>query len=213
MTTNVLEKSLSWPDNAVRGAGHEVLGAILMPDVNLAVWESDDLPPVPHDLGAIDNIRIPVALESAEATISEALVAARYPSALIAGWTAMVARHAKLLGNLLDCTNVVVRLKVVETDACCKFHADYVSVRLIATFTGPGTQWLDAGDAVRLHAGAEVEKLSVRNIATGHIALFKGHDWAPERAIVHRSPSIAGSGTRRLVLVIDPARGAPVPQN
>jgi hypothetical protein len=35
--------------------------------------------------------------------------------------------------------------------------------------------------------------------------MFKGHGWAPEAPIIHRSPPIAGTGQQRLVLVLNPA--------
>ena len=97
------------------------------------------------------------------------------------------------------------------SDGSGTFHADYVSLRLILTYAGPGTQWLDQGDAARLHDGAAIETLCVRAIPTGDVALFKGRKWARDAPIIHRSPPIADTGQRRLVLVIDPAPNAPMP--
>jgi hypothetical protein len=112
-----------------------------------------------------------------------------------------------------DSSQVSIRLEVIEGNACRKFHSDYVTVRLIATLAGPGTQWLDDGDAARLRAGADPDTLHIRDIATGHVALFKGRAWTRDRAIVHRSPPIAGTGQCRLVLVIDPAPERPLPHD
>jgi len=105
----------------------------------------------------------------------------------------------------MDTTAVAIRLEVIETNACRKFHADHVTARLICSYAGPGTQWIDDRDAMALAGGADPATLTVRQVATGDVALFKGHDRS-ETPIVHRSPPIAGTGTRRLVLVIDPAR-------
>ena len=47
-----------------------------------------------------------------------------------------------------------LRLEVVRTDSCRKFHADYVTARLITTYAGEGTDWLADADAARVAAGA-----------------------------------------------------------
>ena len=46
-----------------------------------------------------------------------------------------------------DITGEGGALEVVRTDSCRKFHADYVTARLITTYLGEGTQWLDEADA------------------------------------------------------------------
>jgi hypothetical protein len=41
-------------------------------------------------------------------------------------------------------------------------------------------------------------------MAIGEVGIFKGRLWAEEPSILHRSPPIAASGERRLLLVLDP---------
>lgn len=197
----------SWPAHAVRSATPDMLGAILMPHINLAIWERDDPPEVPDPalLDEIDDIDFTGSTGEMSDLAREALEAAGYPATCLDPLARDIARNAARLAELLDRETVTVRLEMIETDACRRFHADYVSVRLIATLAGPGTQWLDADDAALLQAGTAPTALAVREIATGHVALFKGREWAPGSAIVHRSPPIADTGVRRLVLVIDPA--------
>jgi hypothetical protein len=45
----------------------------------------------------------------------------------------------------------------------------------------------------------------VRQLLAGEVALFKGR-LLTDSPIIHRSPPIAGTGQRRLVLVINPAQ-------
>lgn len=101
----------------------------------------------------------------------------------------LAALHARLLGE----QRVTIRLEVVETDACRKFHADFVTVRTITTYFGRGTQWMRRGED------------QAHELAAGTVGLFKGRLAQAEPSILHRSPPIADSGETRLVLVIDSA--------
>src|SRR5690606_27544721 len=106
-------------------------------------------------------------------------------------------RHAAVAGD----RNVRIRLEVVETDACRKFHADYVKVRTITTYLGRGTQWIEAQSADRVGAPDGPE---IRQLDAGHVGMFKGRLWQEMPTILHRSPPIGKSNEQRLVLVIDP---------
>jgi hypothetical protein len=79
-----------------------------------------------------------------------------------------------------------------------------VSLRLITSYAGPGSQWLSNEDAAALAGGADAEQLDVRQLLAGEVALFKGR-LRTDTPIIHRSPPIAGTNQKRLVLVINPA--------
>lgn len=195
------------PDHARASEDPAILAAILLPGINLAIWQGHRVPAVPDAaaLASVDDITLTCDAGHLRADMQLALTGADYARVeadAIAGDVAMLGGR---LARLLDRDRLAVRLEVVETDACRKFHADHVSVRLIRTYAGAATQWLDARDAAALKAGAEPDGLTIRQLGTGDVALFKGRQWAPDGAIVHRSPPIAGTGQRRLVLVIDPA--------
>jgi len=213
MATALLNPELTWPEHAARSADPDALSAILMPGINLAIWERKVAPEVPDvkTLAEINDISLTAEADQVGAAMILALKEAGYPAEVIGPLTADIAAHANRLAQLLVCDTLAIRLEVIETDACRRFHADYVSVRLILTYVGPGTQWLDNVAAIRLRNGAAVETLDVRNVSAGQIALFKGRKWSPDGAIVHRSPPIADTGQRRLVLVIDPALDAQIP--
>jgi len=213
MATALLNPELTWPEHAARSADPDALSAILMPGINLAIWERKVAPEVPDvkTLAEINDISLTAEADQVGAAMIVALKEAGYPAEVIGPLTADIAAHANRLAQLLVCDTLAIRLEVIETDACRRFHADYVSVRLILTYVGPGTQWLDNVAAIRLRNGAAVETLDVRNVSAGQIALFKGRKWSPDGAIVHRSPPIADTGQRRLVLVIDPVLDAQIP--
>ena len=86
------------------------------------------------------------------------------------------------------------RLEHVADDACRQYHVDSVGLRLLCTYAGPGTEWIDpAGRHCRM--------------PVFHVGIFKGAkfpDSAPR--ILHRSPPVEHLPERRrarLLLCID----------
>jgi hypothetical protein len=113
---------------------------------------------------------------------------------------AIIADLASRFAALIGTHHVSVRVEGVTGNACTRMHADYTDVRLIQTLAGPGTEYLVGDDP----------SAPTQQLPTGHIGLFKGRTYpgaGPGRhaPCLHRSPPIAGSGVRRLVLVIDTA--------
>ena len=103
-----------------------------------------------------------------------------------------------MVADLLDAQYVRMRLGVVTTNACRKFHVDALSARLVCTYRGSGTQYGIARDGE--------DPTRVFSVQAGAPILLRGELW-PERpasGLVHRSPPIEGTGETRLVLVLDP---------
>jgi len=111
----------------------------------------------------------------------------------------------------------VVRLflGVVREDQCRKFHVDAVALRMVTTYVGPGTEWLDEADVdraalarrIRSPAAANAEIVrrpdGVRRARPGDVLMLKGSRdaTAAGRGAVHRSPPIEHRGERRFVLM------------
>lgn len=183
-----------------------VLRAIRMEDCNLAIWHrtafADFAPLVggePQDLRFVGTPggladRLPRELASAGFGGVPQLHSVLAEDA---------AQLARLFCAAMDIATFELRLEVVRTDSCRRFHADYVSARLITTYVGEGTDWLDDADAERISAGAEPQRIN--RLAAFDVGLFKGK-LATERPAIHRSPPIAGTaGGARLLLVLNPA--------
>lgn len=122
-----------------------------------------------------------------------------------------------VLAELTGCEVVGVRLARLEAAMCPRFHVDKVTVRLVSTFLGRGTEYLDEQDVDRrwlghaaVGASDEVSGLlrpgaCVQRAQAGEVVLLKGEAW-PEnkgRGAVHRSPS-ASATSPRLVMTLDP---------
>jgi hypothetical protein len=178
------------------GTSPAALDGIQDPEVALAIWHRDLPCDVQAALATIDFDEVDdigVVLSAGEAP-HDALRDAGYPDAAIdpiaADLAALLHRHAALTGA----GRLALRLEVVETDACRRFHADRVTVRMISTYVGPGTQW---------HHVADPD--AIDRLATGTVAVFKGRLLLDPPTVLHRSPPITATGERRLVLAIDPA--------
>ena len=102
--------------------------------------------------------------------------------------------------QLMSTPYLRLRLDVVTTNACKKFHVDYLTARLVCTYRGTGTEYGVASDGI--------EPKSVYNLATGSPLLMRGKHWpnSPVSSFLHRSPPIEGTGETRLVLVFDPVQ-------
>lgn len=124
-----------------------------------------------------------------------------------------ISRLAALVGRDLGCGRVQVRLELHDRDACRLFHVDRVTVRLLTTYAGPGTQFLAHRDVMRdgLGRGDNARVIRpgamIQELAPGWVGLFRGErDVALRgRGVVHRSPPIRARGQRRLVFKVEPA--------
>jgi Protein of unknown function (DUF1826) len=109
---------------------------------------------------------------------------------LYADFRRLAARFATLAAS----PDVRMRLEHVTDDACRKFHVDAVGLRLLCTYAGPGTEWIEPSG-------------KIRRMTTMDVAIFKGSAYAGAGPrVLHRSPPLSTGmfvGGSRLVLCID----------
>lgn len=109
---------------------------------------------------------------------------------------------------LFELKQVGLRLCVLNKSMCPRFHTDKVPCRLITTYTGKGTEWLDwqINDSSILDAcnDGHLNPNFIHRLDEGDIALLKGDKW-PEKdslGVIHRSPALSDNETR-LLLTLD----------
>ena len=109
-----------------------------------------------------------------------------------------IVRLADMFSGLMSATFLRLRLDVVTTNACRRFHIDAIAARLVCTYRGTGTQYGISTD------GADPQRVFA--VQTGSPILLRGTLWPaePPSGLLHRSPPIEGTGETRLVLVLDP---------
>jgi hypothetical protein len=105
---------------------------------------------------------------------------------------------ADILSDLMNARYLRLRLDVVTTNGCRKFHIDVATARLVCTYRGTGTQYGVSSD------GDDPRR--VFTVQTGAPILLRGtlRPTEPPSSLLHRSPPIEGTGETRFVLVLDP---------
>lgn len=169
----------------------------------MAIWEREAENWIERLLdGEPRDVRVHTSLEKLRSGLAEALLSSGFANSnLHSRLIDEIAELADLYCSIIGLDELEVRLEVVTTNSCRKWHADYVKARLIATYVGDGTQWLDADDVDRVREGGEPQQIN--QLRTRDVGIFKGK-LATDRPAIHRSPPIAGTGQRRLLLVLNP---------
>jgi len=92
-----------------------------------------------------------------------------------------------------------LRLEYVTDDACRKFHKDQTDIRLITTYMGRGSQWINIRDGDRNPVVEEME--------TFEVGMFLGERSDDLEGVFHRSPPIENTETaERFMMVVDVER-------
>lgn len=119
--------------------------------------------------------------------------------------------------DLLGCPSVGARLEVLNHAMCPKFHVDKTGIRLLCTYVGAGTQWLEEAYADRTKLGMTsanmedavsgiiLDAIGIHQVKKFHIALLKGSMWQSNgmQGVIHRSPAVLNDGLARVMLAID----------
>jgi hypothetical protein len=177
----------------VRGFMPSVLDRIHSSDISLAIWQRYTR----------SNLRISASALlmgppfTKSATGGPDLAARRLcRDLLLVHWPlyADVRRLAGRFARIASSPVVRIRLEHVTDDSCQKLHVDAVGLRLLCTYAGPGTEWVDSSG-------------KIRRITTMEVAIFKGSAFLGARPpVLHRSPPLSTGifiGQSRLVLCID----------
>lgn len=115
-------------------------------------------------------------------------------------------------------SSVRFRLETLRHAGCCKFHTDFLEVRMLCTYFGPGTEWVPGHAVCREEIGCSAGSLDeanrrivpdfnkIQQAPTGTVLIFKGDLYPGEEGggLVHRSAPVTASNHTRLLLRMDP---------
>ncbi|MEP4889510.1 MAG: DUF1826 domain-containing protein [Aliiglaciecola sp.] len=118
--------------------------------------------------------------------------------------------------TLFELDEVGFRLRILDAPMCPRFHVDHVPCRLVTTFAGKGTQWLEHDKVNRDKlghgskgledgvSGLYAQRTDIKSMNTGDVALLKGETWMGNdlAGVVHRSPAYEAK-QNRLLLTLD----------
>ena len=121
----------------------------------------------------------------------------------------LILESGGMLGSLVNCKKIGVRIATLRSPMCPLFHVDNIKCRILITLYGEGTQWISNQDVnweIFLdRENKEIpikENAHIKQLPTGHWSLLKGGAWNDNfNGVVHRSPH---DEKDRLILSIDP---------
>lgn len=195
------------------------LASILRPGLNVCVWKRTLSPRLARSLEVLGRTLVheAVACVTPDARSVLPLFEGLPDQLETRSWAADVAALAAVFCELLGTTSARASLASVDTNKCRKFHCDYKTLRLVCTYAGPGTEWVDDREVDRSAMGHEESCFdianarivrhgsSVRRAEPGDVVILKGELFAGNagHGAVHRSPPIEATGERRIVLTLD----------
>jgi hypothetical protein len=194
-----------------------VLRKILERDVNVVAWQR----PLPAALAtALGQSALTSVFGAHRPILGESLdvgplLEGVQVEALRTGLAQDLGMLVRAFADVVGTTRMQVGLDLVSDDKCRKFHSDYVGIRMLVSYAGPGTQWVEERHLRRAamhHDSACVDAANraivpddtkIRSAGLGDVLLLKGEAWPGNtgRGAVHRSPPIEGTGTTRLLFV------------
>lgn len=180
------------------------LKAFLQPGCAAAVWRRQTPPDVQRWLDSLDPDLLPsgrviLPVDTVSDTVGHLFDIYKTPAGPEREWLHEdITALAHMFADLTSAKFLRLRVDVVTTNACRRFHIDAITSRLVCTYRGTGTQYGISTD------GQEPKR--VFTVQTGAPILLRGTLWPsqPASGLLHRSPPIEGTGQTRLVLVLDP---------
>jgi len=203
-------QSLSKIRFPIESADASVLTRIYEEEINIAIWNRV----LPANVQLVvqrfleEQTRfqssITVSPETALTGVLEALGSNRYKAL-----AENIAELVDMFCCLFELKRAGLRMTILDSPMCPKFHVDKVPCRLLTTFQGIATEWLEHEHVNRTGLGTGTARLyenesDIQQLVAGQVALLKGERWdGNENAgLVHRSP-IVPNNEKRLLLTLD----------
>lgn len=122
-----------------------------------------------------------------------------------------------VMADMTGCDEVGIRLACLDKQMCPKFHVDYVALRMVITYDGTTTEFIDnkhverrlvdsgLADGSTYIRPSNVDENHIQRANVGDVVLMKGELWPKNEGngAVHRSPH-ADPEHPRIVLTLDP---------
>ncbi len=186
----------------------EGLDAIAQSQVNLAVWPRE---PDPEFASWLDAVCAAITLDTSQRVLRGRPDASALVGPLPPGrWRDVLQRDIESLAaayaSWVDLPSACAQLVTIDTDKCRRYHSDFVGLRLLCTYSGRGTEWVEEHAVERISAGVVVlDRNALRSLGRFDVGVLKGNRWPgnDDRGCIHRSPPIARYGERRLLLRVD----------
>lgn len=195
-----------------------VMTKIYDAQVNLAIWQRKVVPVLQMFCESLiflrPGLQLRTIIQSAE--VAQWLENQLPQHAHRSKFAEDVQQLAEMYADLFDLTAIGLRLSVLGSTMCPRFHTDQLACRLVTTYYGQGSEWLPETSVNRCKLGQGANGLpdaesgvlktpnAIQQLQAGEVALLKGEGWlgSEVKGIVHRSPQI-NPGDKRVLLTFD----------
>jgi hypothetical protein len=163
--------------------------ALFDPLVHLVVWErSDSIAAACASAWPTTTGRLMRTIDVRDLAVADVAATLALPED--APVTADVHMLCELFATLTGTDTLGIRVDIADRATCPRMHVDHVTLRMMTTYRGPGTQWLQEGETGQARSG--------------DVLFAKGDLWPDLRSgpCVHRSPQ-PDSGETRVLLTLD----------
>ncbi len=195
-----------------------VLSQIYKPEVNIVIWRRKLSPAL---ILEVQNLLFNGGFSVAQANLRtgdfrsylEEIMSDQSNTSLLKD---DIVQLIEMFCYLFDLEGVGIRIKSLAEPMCPRFHVDRVPCRLVSTYYGLSTEWLENECIDRSKLGHGNQGLSddksglissdncIQTLESGDVALLKGELWPDNegQGLVHRSPN-ASDKDKRLLLSLD----------
>lgn len=204
--------------HSIESTEPKVLTDIYKDDANIVIWKrelSNELTLAVSDF-IKDHSKASAVLAVTPETTHDVLYEAFGKSEMITTLSDDIALLVDMFCCLFELKDAGLRLTVLNRAMCPRFHVDHIPCRLVTTYQGITTEWLnhDTIDRTKLGAGNQGESdeesglfnslNDINRLDKGDVALLKGENWDEQKGagLVHRSPAISNN-EYRLLLTLD----------
>ncbi|MFO0735410.1 MAG: DUF1826 domain-containing protein [Labilithrix sp.] len=195
-------------DRVLSSPKEAVLGRLSEPGVLGCVWERETAPAV----AGLRDLKLPSRSFEDGLIVWSHDYRERDLEELVRGLEAghprdvIIADARALLGRWFESAprpHAFISLSVVADAGCHRLHVDRVGRRLLVTYAGAGTEWLEPAAAAEWRRDKCCwSPRAIQRVATGHVLLMKGCGDDPEQGLVHRAPPWTPGSEPRLLLRI-----------
>ena len=190
MSDNSALKLLAMEDSgSVTGTDPGVFSSIYNADINMTIWQRTLN--LPMQVYVASLIKSPPVFQTLQAVmqgnevtpwLSAHLPNRRGKPALIAD----ISRLCEMFSVLFDLERIGLRMALLSQAMCPRFHVDHIPCRMVTTYGGPATEWLENNrvERTRLGKGGKGKPddqsdifsspRQIRQLNVGDVALLKG---------------------------------------
>ena len=191
---------------------------IYQENINIAIWERDLAADIKSCVGQFlqSHSKYQTSLIVKPDTVFNKLIESENELTNAQAFCKDISELVEMFCVLFDAERVGLRLTVLDTAMCPRFHVDRVPCRLVCTYYGVTSEWLphDLVDRSKLgkgnngqpdaESGLFQSEENINRLKTGDVAILKGELWEGNEnaGLVHRSPQVP-TGDKRFLLTLD----------